>query len=155
MKPTLADIASLAEIVASIGVVLSLIFVGFQISDANNEARAATIQASADSRAYISATFANHADTWDRVLVGGELVDGELRKGILLFNLVMTELENQFHQYQSGYLDESGWAARRSSLKSIVALPIFQDWRNTPGGYASTREFLALVDQLAAEVQHD
>ena len=38
-----------AEIVAAIGGILSLVFVGFQLNEGNKEARAATVQASIDS----------------------------------------------------------------------------------------------------------
>ena len=45
MKLKLTDWASIAEIIAAIGVVFSLIFVGLQINEGNQETRAATIQA--------------------------------------------------------------------------------------------------------------
>ena len=53
MKWKLNELASIAEIVAAVGVILSLIFVGFQISDGSNETRAATIQAASDAESYM------------------------------------------------------------------------------------------------------
>jgi len=40
--------ASIAELIAGVGVILSLIFVGLQINEGNRETRAATLQAATD-----------------------------------------------------------------------------------------------------------
>ena len=63
----LSDLASAAEIVAAVGVIVSLIFVGFQVRDGNQETRAATIQAALDSELFFIATITDHAETWDKV----------------------------------------------------------------------------------------
>ena len=70
MKEKLSQLASTAEIIASIGIVLSLLFVGLQIRDANREARAATLRSAADTELYMAAEIANHAATWDKLLNG-------------------------------------------------------------------------------------
>ncbi len=134
MKSKLSDVASVAEIIASVGVILSLIFVGLQISDSNRETRAATVQAILDSELFMIATITNHAGTWDKVITGAPLASGEERRmGITLFNLLMTEAENRYYQFDSGYLDAQSWEGRVSSLRPIVALPMYELWRKTPG----------------------
>jgi len=75
MTWALADIAAVAEILGLIAVVPSLIFVGVQLARSNREARAATIQATMDSDREVSATFAEHAETWDKVVNGAPLAD--------------------------------------------------------------------------------
>ncbi len=60
MKAKLSELASAAEIIASIGVVLSLLFVGLQLRDANRETRAATLRSAADTELYLAAEVANH-----------------------------------------------------------------------------------------------
>jgi len=45
--------ASIAELIAGIGVILSLIFVGLQINEGNREIRAATLQAATDSEMFM------------------------------------------------------------------------------------------------------
>jgi hypothetical protein len=61
----LSNVASIAEIIAAIGIIFSLIFVGLQINEGNQETRAATIQAAAGAEAFMIATMVNHSDTWD------------------------------------------------------------------------------------------
>jgi hypothetical protein len=148
----LTDWASIAEIIAAIGVIFSLIFVGLQINEGNQEARAATIQAASDAESFMIATIVNHSETWDKVVTGAPLDSGaETRKGIILFNFLMVESENRYHQFQSGYLDAPSWVGRRSTLQPLVRLPIFKLWRESFGARGHAAEFLELLDRLAEE----
>ena len=144
--------ASIAEIAASVGVLLSLIFVGTQIRDGNRETRAATIQAALDSEMFLAATAAEHAAIWDKVMTGQPLTAGEeMRTGIVLYNLLMTESENRFRQFNEGYLDARSWEGRRASLGLMVKLPVYEVWRGTPGGVNHSADFLALLSDLASD----
>ncbi len=90
MKRNLSDVSS-AEIIGTTAVVLSLIFVGVQIRDGNREARATTIQSTLNSEMELIAILTENASTWDKVITGAPLASGEeMRKGILLYNLLMT-----------------------------------------------------------------
>ena len=150
MKWKLSDWASIAEIIAAIGVILSLIFVGQQISEGNLETRAATNQAVADSEAFMNATFANHSDTWTKVITGAPLeTAAESRKGIILYNLLMVHTENQYHQFKSGFLDAQSWAGQESNLRPLVRLPIYEIWRQSFGAKGHSNDFLEILDSLA------
>ena len=143
------ELALIAEIVAAVGVILSLIFVGFQINDSSNETRAATIQAASDAESYMNVSLITHAGTWDKVVIGAPLDRGEEhRRAILLFNLMMTENENRYRQFRSGYLDSQSWDSRLDNLRTIVKMPMFKEWRASYGGKGHTAEFLRLVDEL-------
>ena len=147
----LAELASIAEVIAAIGVVIGLIFVGYQIRDGNLETRAATVQASQDAEMFLVARFLESPEIWDKVMLGHELEAGlEARKGLLLFNLAMIEAENRFHQLQSGFLDEESWNGRNASLAEVVKLPIFSTWRRGLGARGRSVEFLNFLDELAA-----
>lgn len=156
MNPRLSDLASIAEIVASIGVILSLIFVGLQISEATQETRAATLRSAADSELFMAATVLNHASTWDKVLNREPLASGEeSRKGIILFNLLMIESENRYHQFQAGFLDAQSWEGRRSTLEPLAKLPIYAVWRETPGAKGHSDDFLDLLDGFAGKAPNE
>ena len=140
--------ASLAEITAAIGVIVSLIFVGVQINEGNKESRAATLQAISDSNAFMLRAFVDHADTWDKVVTGVPLEDGtEARRGILLFNLLMTENQNHFYQYKAGYLDAGQWNGRLENLRPISKLPMYKTWRESFGASGLTEEYLEILDR--------
>ena len=76
MKWKLSEWAAVAEIVAAVGVILSLLFVGLQISEGNQETRAASIQAASDADARMIATLISNKDTWEKVLTGAPLEEG-------------------------------------------------------------------------------
>jgi len=152
LKMKLSDWASIAEIIAAVGVILSLIFVGLQINEGNQETRAATLQAAADGEAFMIATLLNHPDTWHKVITGESLEDGEeTRSGILLFNLLITESENRFHQFNAAFLDSASWHGRLASLRPLVKLPIYQTWRKSIGAMNHSANFLDLLDMLAED----
>lgn len=151
MTWTLSELAAIAEILGLIAIVPSLIFVGVQLARGNREARAATYQAAMKSEIDVSAILVEHAGTWDKVMTGAPLASGEeLREGIVLFNVLMSDSEGRYHQFKAGYLDVQSWDARRSALASAVFLPIFEIWRSSPGGLSHSADFLALLDGMAS-----
>ena len=149
MNRKLSDWASVAEIVAAVGVILSLIFVGLQISDGNRETRAATIQASLDSEMFVQSQMLRYADTWEKVVTGVPLSDGEeTRKGIVIFNMLMTLNENRFHQFNSGYLENEP-----TSIEEVVLdFPFYETWRGSGGARARSRDFLEHLERLRKRV---
>ncbi len=152
MKLKLTDWASIAEIIAAIGVVLSLIFDGLQIKHGNRETRASTIQAASDAEAFMIATMVNHSETWNKIVTGAPLESGaETRKGLNLYNFLMVDTENRYHQFHSGFLDAPSWEGRLSTLQPIVRLPIFKIWRESFGAKGHSAEFLELLDSLAED----
>jgi hypothetical protein len=58
--------------------------------------------------------------------------------------------DNHYFQYQSGFLDEESWRARRKSLKSVLAFPIFREALKSPLPLRSS--FVALCNDLIAEI---
>ena len=146
---SIQDWAAIGEIVGAIVVVVTLIYLAAQIRDSNRERRAATVQATLDSDLFLGATIARHAGTWDKVLAGLPLESGkETRRALNLYNLIMIESENRHHQFNSGYLSAQIWEGRLASLRPIVVLPMFEEWKKTPGGLNHTADFLDLLHSL-------
>jgi hypothetical protein len=154
MKWKLSKVSSLAEIVAAFGVIISLVFVGMQVKDGNLETRAATIQAAAGAESFLNATFLSHADVWNKVATGAPFEDEtEVRKAIILYNMLMIDTENRYHQFQSGFLDVGSWEGHRSNLQRSVKWPIFKIWRKSGGANGHSPEYLELLDSLAEDNQ--
>ena len=147
----LSEWASIAEVFGAIAVVVSLLFVGFQISDGNRETRAATEQAVLDAEMFLQAELLRYAGTWEKVVTGAPLAEGEeMRRGILLYSMMHTHNENRFKQMQAGFAEFDS----RTLLKP-VDFAIYDSWTKS-GGYVSRspeyREFLeAERKRLAAE----
>ena len=146
---TLEQLAALAEIIASIAVILSLLFVGFQLRDSNRQARAAAVQDSLASEIQISTIFAENAETWEKVISGEPINEkGELRKAIHLYNILMSDSENRFYEHRQGYLNEESWQSRLRTLEISSKLPIFVHWQNSLSGQNRAEDFLVLLDDI-------
>jgi len=142
MKWKMSELASVAEVVAAIGVILSLLFAGFQIKDRTRETRAATLQLTLDSEIALQAEAMRYAGIWDKILASAHLVEGEeKRRAILLFNMLMTLYQNQCYQFESGYLDSP------PVMEQPVTWPIYEDWRKSGGATNRSPEFLEIHDK--------
>ena len=153
MKRTLQDWANLAAIIGNAGLILSLVFVGFQISDSARETRANT--------AYHATTA---LQTWYNEIGANEQAAGLFRKGMhdpsslsqdeaLQF---MMQIHSIFLAYQSiyffgveGTLDATLYKAMASTLEGAVPTPGFAWYWKQRGGYF-TAEFKGFVDQMIA-----
>ena len=151
MKKTLSDWASIAEILGAAAVVVSLLFVGFQINEGNRETRATRIQAAIDSEMLFQAAILREAGVWEKIVAGVPLAVGEeTRKGLILYTMLQTQNENRYFQSQSGYLDH-----RPEGLLELVAIPFYDVWRDSPGARSRSPEWLEILDdereRIAAE----
>ncbi len=141
--------ASIAEMIAATGVILSLIFVGLQINDENRETRAATRQAANDSEMFMQSQLLRYADVWEKILSGAPLEHGaEERRGIVLYNLVMTEYENRFAQFEAGFFDPTLWESRRPGLARFASVPFFETWRESIGASDHSPSFLEIIEDM-------
>ena len=108
------------------------------------------MQLANEAELFVSATFATHAATWNKLLSGEPLADGEeYRTAIVLYNMSMIEAENRHQQFNAGYLSVESWEGTYASLQGMVNLPIYSDWRDTPGAIQHSADFLKLTDGLA------
>jgi len=144
---SLQDWGALGELVGGIAIIVSLLYVGVQIKLGNRETKASTLQATLDSEMFMQAQIARHAGTWDKVVTGAQLDDGEeTRRGILLYNMVMTLYQNRFFQFKSGYLDDL------PDFGDAVSWPMYKVWRTSGGATLRSPEFLEMLDGRREQV---
>ena len=135
-------------------IIVSLLFVGYQLRDANRSTHAGTIQSVTDTETRFIALAMEHAEIWDRIVSGNSFADlprCDVRRGVLLINFFMIESENRFRQFRVGTLDEASWNRRANSLHNMFNCPIYDIWRESPGSASRSVEFLACVDKLYAD----
>lgn len=148
-------IGAISEIIGAIAVVVTLVYLAIQIRQSNREARASTLQTALRFEMEATAILARHSSTWDKVVTGRPLDEGgETRTAIVIYNALMIEAENRFHQYQAGFLDQQSWDGRLASLRHLVRMPIYGAWKKSPGAMNHSLDFLNLVDSIDAE-EHD
>ena len=147
MQMKLKHLASVAEIVASVAVILSLVFVGIQLREGNRVTRATANQLAVQSEIDMVTVFLDHAAVWNKIMTGAPIDDEEeMRQAILLLNVFMLDTESRYQHFLSGYLDSPSWEARLNILPEIVNYPVYEVWRSSPGGRAHSAHFLELLD---------
>ena len=150
----LSDAASWAEIVSALGLVISLIYVGIQVTDNTSAMRSETSSnASTELTDWYTHISADPAliDIWLRGVTDPETLDEQQSlRFIFLVHIVMLQFQNNFYLVEEGTLDEKMLSAINNTLATI---------RGTPGFkmYWSLRrellypEYRAFVEQLMFE----
>jgi len=154
---TLEQWSALAEIVAAIAVVVSLVYLALQLRIGNIERKSAAIQSALDSEIDALGITLQNARIWDQVTAGAPLESGEeTRKAILLYGVWMADTEKKYMAYKAGHLDSQSWEARLTGLTRVMSkLPIYDIWRSAPGAANRSAEVLELLDKLAGRISNE
>jgi hypothetical protein len=151
---SIMELGALGEFVGAFAVVVTLGYLAVQVRHSktaletnSQETRAATRQAILESEMFFQSQILSCAGTWEKVVVGEPLEDREeMRKGIVLYNMLMTQYENRYHQYRSGYLDAM------PDIQLTVGFPIYENWRLSGGATSRSPDFLEYIDGLRNRV---
>jgi hypothetical protein len=155
---TLADLANLGQIVGSVAVVASLIFVGLQVHQSTKASKATVLQMNADYWLTYFTLLADSkfGDVYSKGALGRkELESGEFGQFFFLCRATFMGCENQHHQYLSGLLSEDAYRGYEATIREqIAAFPgvraMWQLVRHTYG-----REFATFLDsQIAGSDAH-
>ncbi len=123
MKKSLQDYALIAEIFGGIAVVLSLLYVGFQIQLNTAERKADSIQSITSGARELALVYVNNnaaGIAWHKVVDGVELSKRELdlMSDSLYAHLML--VEETYNKYQEGYLDDSFLDARVALIQAKI-----------------------------------
>ena len=152
--------ALIAEIVGAAAVVMSLLYVGYQIQLSTSERRDASIQAitSRDEQiAFIYATDEAARDAWFKVLRGEEFTETDRKvMGAMIFAHLRV-LEDAYNKYREGYLDDEFMSSRmtlvRGALLSSSQLRIIYDIQRRAGLFP--RPFIDWFDESLNEPESE
>ena len=138
---SLQDWGAIGELLGGVAIIVSLLYVGLQIKHGNRETRANTLQATLDSEMSLQTEAMRYAGTWDKIVTGVHLADGEeTRRAILLYNMMMTLYQNRYYQFKTGYLDHP------PVTEDAVMWPMYEIWRGSGGAKNRSAEFLEFLD---------
>jgi hypothetical protein len=126
-KPTLAEFAQLAEVVAALAVVVSLVYVGRELKSNTAAMRAESLQGVADASAQILLTVTSDSALSRIRRLGNRdislLTEAEaFRYGTLLRQSLFT-LQNVYFQNQLQVLDSRVWAGYRRVICDLWSHP--------------------------------
>ena len=115
MKEKLQEYALIAEIVSAIAVVLSLVYVGYQVQMNTEEKRMQSVQSLNTANRELAMNLVNNEKegiAWHKVLDGEELSKRELDLMTDALYSHLMVLEDTYNKYQEGYIDAEFLQAR-------------------------------------------
>jgi len=131
---TLIELGSLGEAFSGLAVVISLLYVAYELRSNTRTVRAASAGESQDSMAAINELLAGAAGLADLVALAVHrgTLDGLTReeafrvRAILRAN--MQRFESMYFRYEAGLLEERVWAVRRDWMAGFLKTPLVAEW---------------------------
>jgi hypothetical protein len=121
----LDSFAQLAEIVGGFAVVISLIYVGYQVQINTAEKRAASVQSVTSGNRELALVYVNNEAAgvaWHKVLDGEELTKRQLDLMSDSIYAHLMALEEAFDKHKAGYIDDELLSARVSLTQHKLLL---------------------------------
>jgi hypothetical protein len=150
----LSEAASWAEIISAVGLVVSLIYVGIQVTDNTSAMRSET--ASNASTQFID--WYTHLsgdpelmDVWLRGVTAPETLDEQQSlRFVFLLHIIMLQFQNNYYLVEEGTLDEKMLYAINNTLATIRGTPGFELYWSLRRELFN-REYQAFVERLMFE----
>jgi hypothetical protein len=127
LKKTLDDWGRIAEIVSAVAVIISLVYVGYQVNENTGEIRASNRQQLVNRSVDATMSFATNTDiagVLAKVRTGGELDDKEYTQFSYVVRGVLYDVQEAFLLHREGRLDEGYWSTREKLIVSYLDPPI-------------------------------
>ena len=127
-------ISSIAEIVGAAGVIISLIYVAFQVKQNTRASKAATRQALADGAQRLASDVVE-GDDIAKIMMdamsGNEIQPHETFRLQSRCYRDLRFWDNAYYQYTEGLLTEEEWDGFRENLKLVMQFPTYREyWAN-------------------------
>lgn len=129
MNEILQEYALIAEIISAIAVIISLIFVGFQIRANTKATKASTFHEITALDIQLLCSFANSQES-ARIISDfradpNSLSEEEYNQGFYFFAAEVRHVENLFLQHKNKMLNERDWNSRKALVEGVVLSPGF------------------------------
>jgi hypothetical protein len=147
---SLEQYVMIAELVASLGVIVSIVYLAVQVRQAarvnSANARHAISQFALDFTMFK----AEHADRLERVLESAELGPGDATFRWWNHMMVFLHAETYYHHYELGLMPKRHWAGYVRYVRGYLSTPgVTEFWQDV--GAAFSRDFASWVDDMMAE----
>lgn len=155
MIEVLQEYALVAEIISAIAIVISLIFVGFQIKENTKATQASAFHdiaaldielllsmANSQDSARISTSFRENPDA---------LSEDELNFGFYMFAAEVRHVENLFLQKEAKMISDASWNSRKALVQGLILSPGFGVLLKGPSKKYFDGSFIQYAEQLRAK----
>ncbi len=124
-------ISSIAELIGAVGVIVSLIYLAFQIKQNTKASKAATRQALADGAQRLASDVVEGDDIakiMTEAMAGNEIRPHEVFRLQSRCYRDLRFWDNAYYQYTEGLLTEEEWNGFRENLKLVMQFPTYKEY---------------------------
>jgi len=150
MQMALSDVAALANIIAAIAVVMSLLYLSRQVRQANLFAKSAVRQRMVEQTHEELYVLVNNADLREAFRRGARLNPEAQSKLSFFLAAAMRQREWEWFQYRDGVIDQEVYCAYHEVIAFHLGAPRTRAWWATVGRLGFNPEFVAVVDAFLA-----
>lgn len=129
MKEILEEYALIAEIISAIAVIISLVFVGFQVRESTKVAKASSFHEIAALDINILLSFGQSPESAKLIstfrAAPNSLSEDEQNHGFYLFAAEVRHVENLFLQNENKMLSKNDWNSRKALVDGVILSPGF------------------------------
>jgi len=157
------DFGAIGEMVGGIAVVVSLIYVAYQIRQSSRQIEqnsrhleASMYYATNDAFYRWFALLAQDADLaalWRRALAGETLTPDETTRVHSLIAMLFLSYENNFQQLRLGAVKRDTFEIARSEISTLMSRSVVRAWWQRQGQRTLTPEFRRAIDSLVSEAK--
>lgn len=139
-------VSAIAEIVSSIAILLTLIYLAMQVNQNTDALRAQSRQALLDSVHSELATMFENPDVIMRAIDDEPMSEREQFQFATHFIRVFRSREFSWLQWQDGTMDDAQWQTEYSVIRLIMDSPRVRQWWNASGSLTVSPEFATFVN---------
>lgn len=148
--------AAISEVIGALAVIVSLIYLAYQVRQNTRAIRGSTLDAITDHMQDELKWSSEMAHIWKKVIESGdELTFEESWQLSEWVTAAFTARQNEFHQYRHGLLDEEIWKASENIIRLLIGMDWVQTWWAEFGRNDRSAAFVAYVEELAAQSTRD
>jgi hypothetical protein len=150
---SLSDLASLGSFVSGVAVLISLVFLYFQVRQVEKNQQATVRQQRASRGVAVTmgaATEPSLVEAIYKASVGAtDITSTQLLQLLLYSNAQFLSFEDSFLQHRNGLMTDSDFGSVINSVRAFIRLPGFRvQWKRGRMGYGT--EFVEFMDALLA-----
>jgi len=144
-----------AEALGAFGVIITLLYLSFQIRQNTKVARGATRQAISDATVDLASEFSGDTGLGElliRSLEGQSLTKPEALRLHARGFREMKHFENIYYQLRQGLMPEAEWSGYRQNLLLLLTVPAYREYWDTES-FVYSREFQSEVKSILEELK--
>lgn len=146
---SIQDLGSVGELIAAIATVATLIYLALQIRSNTEAVRASTIHGITETQQRELRWSSDISDVLTKAIEDPSSLDSsESWKLMEWLIAALAARQNEYVQYQRGFMDAEVWKASERIILMILSLQWARNWWVTMGRASYSTEFADLVDSL-------